>query len=83
MPNNKPPKQDGGQINNYRRKFLKGLGALSAAATATTAVKATAAVSTEEPAWGGSTLKDVFGDFFQDQYQRMTPDEIKDALARI
>jgi len=83
MPNNKSPKQDGGQINNYRRKFLKGLGVLSAAATATTAVKATAAVSTEDPAWGGSTLKDVFGDFFQDQYQRMTPDEIKDALARI
>jgi len=83
MPKNKSPIQDSGQINNYRRKFLKGLGALSAAATATTAVKATTAVSTEEPSWGGSTLKDVFGDFFQDQYQRMTPEEIEDALARI
>ena len=44
-------------------------------------VKAGAAAST--PAWGGSTLGDAFAEFFQDHYQRMTPAEIEEALARI
>ena len=67
-------------LDGYRRKFLKGLGVLSATVTASTAVKAAV---TAEPSWGGATLKDVVGDFFQDQYQRMSEDEIQAALARI
>ncbi len=35
------------------------------------------------PAWGGANLRDMLGDFFQGHYQRMTPDEIGAALARI
>lgn len=57
-----------------RRKFLKGLGTVTAAAGCTAGTKS---------AWAGATLKDAMGDFFQDHYQRMTPEEIADALARI
>jgi molybdopterin-containing oxidoreductase family iron-sulfur binding subunit len=62
-------------VDSYsRRKFLKGLGTVTAAAGCTAAAK---------PAWAGATLRDAMGDFFQDHYQRMTPEEIADALARI
>jgi DNA-binding winged helix-turn-helix (wHTH) protein len=54
-----------------RRRFLKGVAqvGLAGGAAATTAGVAHAA-------WGGATLQDALGSFFQDQYQRMTPDEI-------
>ena len=39
------------------------------------ALAATAA-GAARAAWGGSTLQDALGSFFQDHYQRMTPDEI-------
>jgi Fe-S-cluster-containing dehydrogenase component len=35
------------------------------------------------PAWGGNSFLDAMGSFFQDQYQRMTDEEIADALGRI
>lgn len=57
----------------HRRRLLKQLGIAGAAGT--TAASA--------PAWGGSTLLDALGGFFQDQYQRMSPSEIEAALARI
>ena len=61
-----------------RRRFLQGVAqvGVAGAAAATTAGAAQAA-------WGGATLQDALGSFFQDQYQRMTPDEIAAALARI
>jgi Fe-S-cluster-containing dehydrogenase component len=55
-----------------RRRFLKGLGAVAAAAA-----------TTQAGAWGGMTLRDAFGGFFQDHYQRLSRDEISSALARI
>ncbi|VFN00585.1 MAG: prokaryotic molybdopterin-containing oxidoreductase family, iron-sulfur binding subunit [Candidatus Kentron sp. G] len=58
-----------------RRRFLAALGSTGAAALAG------AAVGT--PAWGGSTLAEALAGFFQDHYQRMTPEEIREALARI
>jgi molybdopterin-containing oxidoreductase family iron-sulfur binding subunit len=64
--------------DHARRKFIKGLGKLGAAGAATAAVGTAA-----EGAWGGSSFKDALGDLFQDHYQRMTADEMKDALARI
>ena len=69
---------EGDNFSHYRRHFLKGLGTVGAAA----GVAATGAAPARA-AWGGSTLGDALGDFFQDHYQRMTPDEMKDALARI
>ncbi len=56
-----------------RRKFLKGLGSLTATAGATAAM----------PAWGGNTLSDTFSDFFQKHYQQMTAEEVQETLARI
>ena len=56
-----------------RRRFL------GASATAAAAGAAGAA----SPAWGGNTFMDAMGSFFQDHYQRMTDEEITDALARI
>jgi molybdopterin-containing oxidoreductase family iron-sulfur binding subunit len=56
-----------------RRQFLGTV----AASTAT----GLAAAST--PAWGGRSLGDALGGFFQDHYQRMSPDEIEAALRRI
>ncbi|MEE4376757.1 MAG: hypothetical protein V2J55_04485, partial [Candidatus Competibacteraceae bacterium] len=66
-----PEQPDG--VDHARRKLLKGLGTVGVAT-------ASAAGS---PAWGGATLKDTWGDFFQDHYQRMSPDEIQAALGRI
>ena len=56
-----------------RRRFLEGV------AVATGAGAAHAAFG----AWGGDTPSDAFADFFQQHYQRMTEDEIRDAIARI
>lgn len=63
----------GGKHDSFdkaRRNFLRGLGLGGATAVA-------------QPAWGGETFSDAFADFFQDQYQRMTADEIEAALDRI
>lgn len=68
----------GDNFSHYRRRFLKGLSTVGVAA----GVAATGAAPARA-AWGGSTLGDALGDFFQDHYQRMTPEEMKDALARI
>ena len=57
-----------------RRKFIKGLGSLTASA---------GAVSVASPAWGGRTLSDTFADFFQAHYQQMTSEEITQTLERI
>lgn len=57
------------KTDTARRNFLKTLGG-TAAALGT-------------PAWGGQTLRDAFGDLFQQHYQRMTPEEIRVALERI
>jgi len=65
---------DPNQVSHSRRSFLKGISTVTAAAGSTAALK---------PAWGGSSLGDAMGDFFQDQYQRMTPEEITNALERI
>ena len=59
-----------------RRSFVKGVGAIGA-------VTAAAAVAAGTPAWDGQSMQDAFGSFFQDQYKRMTPEEIGEALARI
>lgn len=56
-----------------RRAFLKGL----------TAVAATTATTAAAGAWGGLSLQEALGGLFQDHYQRMSPDEINRALARI
>ncbi len=63
----KPPNED--NTLQARRRFLKGL-------AAGTAVAAT-------PAWGGASLGDVFADFFQKHYQRMTAAEVAAAIERI
>jgi molybdopterin-containing oxidoreductase family iron-sulfur binding subunit len=56
-----------------RRRFLRKAGV---------AVAASSAAATA-PAWGGNTLSDAFADFFQDNYRRMTREEIDAALERI
>jgi len=74
------PGREGKQpgIDLYRRRFLKGLTQVGVAGGAAASVSAPA-----RAAWGGSTMQDALGSFFQDNYQRMSPEEIKDALARI
>jgi len=57
-------------INSGRRRFLGTAGAAFTVASA-------------RPAWGGSTLMDAMGSFFQDHYQRMSAEEIADAIGRI
>jgi molybdopterin-containing oxidoreductase family iron-sulfur binding subunit len=64
-------------IDHYRRRFLKRLGELGAAGCAT------GMAGPAQGAWGGSTFQDAVGSFFQQQYQRMTPEEIDAALRRI
>jgi len=71
----KPPP---GATDHARRKFLKGAGAVTGAAAATASGTAAGTM-----AWGGASLKDALGDFFQTHYRRMTPEEIQDALDRI
>ena len=61
-------------VDQYRRTFLRRLGI-----TAATAVSATSA----HGAWSGKTLGDAFADFFQQHYQRMTAEELKETLLRI
>jgi molybdopterin-containing oxidoreductase family iron-sulfur binding subunit len=65
-------------VDHYRRGFLKRLSTVGAA----TGISASASTPARA-AWGGSTLQDALGSFFQDHYQRMSPDEISSALARI
>jgi molybdopterin-containing oxidoreductase family iron-sulfur binding subunit len=56
-----------------RRRFLMRVASAGAAAGAAASV----------PAWGGSSLADAFSDFFQDHYQRMSAEELREVLARI
>ena len=65
------------KTDSSRRTFLKGV---AAAGVAGTAVAATAA---GVPSWGGESMQDALGGFFQDQYQKMTDEEMADALSRI
>ena len=44
---------------------------------------AAAATATARPSWGGLTLGDAFADFFQQHYQRMSADEIRNTIERI
>jgi Fe-S-cluster-containing dehydrogenase component len=76
-PDPAPPQHEGG-FDAYRRRFLTGLSKVGAAG----AVAATGA-GAARAAWGGSTLQDALGSFFQDHYQRMHKDEIQAALERI
>ena len=82
------------RFDSARRHFLGGVAAAAgcAAAGATTSVVAAPPASPTAappppagpaPAWGGSSLRDMMGTLFQDHYQRMMPDEISAALARI
>ena len=70
-----------------RRRFLGGVAAAAGCAAGAGAAGVAAAggvAGTDHgPAWGGSSLRDTFGSLFQDHYQRMTPEEIQAALARI
>lgn len=58
-----------------RRSLLKGLG-LGAAGAA-------AAVALSTPAWGGRSFREVFDEFFQKHYRKMSPPEIDRALEKI
>ena len=62
-----------GAIDPSRRSALGKLAGLAGAAVAGPATAA----------WGGRSLGDTFADLFQDHYQRMTSEEVKEALARI
>jgi molybdopterin-containing oxidoreductase family iron-sulfur binding subunit len=61
-------------IDHYRRSFIKRLGISAATAVSATSVHG---------AWGGKSLGDAFADFFQQHYQRMTPEELQETLRRI
>jgi molybdopterin-containing oxidoreductase family iron-sulfur binding subunit len=74
---NKDPKDASRPVNGTRRKFLTALGSVGAAGAAAVSV------SSLKAAWGGKTFQDALGDLFQDHYQRMTREEIEEALARI
>jgi molybdopterin-containing oxidoreductase family iron-sulfur binding subunit len=69
---------DTGEVDAGRRGFLGRLASLAAGGAAAVAAPAPA-----RAAWGGASLQDVLGGFFQDHYQRMSADEIAEALARI
>jgi Fe-S-cluster-containing dehydrogenase component len=60
----------GDKFDKARRNFLRGIGLGGAAALA-------------KPAWGGQSFGEAWADFFQKHYQKMTSEEIEDALARI
>ncbi len=68
-----PEKKTEDGFDLYRRRFLAGVAAAGTAG----------GTGMAQAAWGGSTLQDALGSFFQDHYQRMTPDEIRSALERI
>ncbi len=57
--------------DSSRRRFLKGIGAAGAAAAASA------------PAWGGQSFQDAMGGFFQQHYEKMSPEQMQAALARI
>jgi molybdopterin-containing oxidoreductase family iron-sulfur binding subunit len=61
-------------IDHYRRAFLIRLGITTAA---------TVGATSAHGAWGGKSLGDTFADFFQQHYQRMTPEELQETLDRI
>ena len=63
-----------GAPDRARRRFLKRVGAVTAAAAAPAVAKG---------AWGRQTLQDAFADFFQQNYRRMTPEEIRQTIERI
>lgn len=63
-------------VDHARRKFVKGMASVGATVAAATPSPAT-------PAWGGRTFQDAWQDFFQEHYQRMSKEEIRDTLARI
>lgn len=65
-----------------RRSTLKAAGVGLAAAALTAATSATAADDRTSKA-DRPTLKDSLGEFFQDNYQRMTDEEIADAIGRL
>ncbi len=68
---------DSCQAGASRRDVIKGLGTVGAATVVG------AGVAWAAPAWDGAVLDDALGDFLQDHYRRMTPEEIAGALARI
>ena len=75
-------------FDQYRRGFLRGLVAVAggtACVGAAVSGRDPAAVAETAPApgRGGSTVRDMMGDLFQAHYQRMTPEEMQSALARI
>jgi Fe-S-cluster-containing dehydrogenase component len=69
--------QGADRADQARRGFLKRLTMVGGAAAAAGLPRV------GRPAWGGSSLGDAMGDFFQQHYQRMSPEEIQDALERI
>jgi len=78
----KDPAGEGGDgFSRYRRRFLRGLAQVGAAGGA--AAAGGVAAQAAQGAYGGSTLQDALGSFFQDHYQRMSKDEIQAALQRI
>ena len=72
-----PGDDESGPADAGRRRLLGGLGGIAAVAGAAVASAPAGA------AFGGSSLGDAMGDFFQAHYQRMTPAELKAALERI
>ncbi len=79
MGSEKDEKPQSPGVDHSRRKFMRGLGSVTAA----TAGAAATGTAMGTPAWGGSTLQDALGDFFQNHYKRMSPEQVQDALARI
>jgi molybdopterin-containing oxidoreductase family iron-sulfur binding subunit len=66
-------RQDADTSIRARRNFLKGLGLAAGAGSALFA----------GGAWGGNSMSDAFADFFQENYQRMSAEEIREAIERI
>lgn len=83
----RPPADADAGFDRYRRRFLQNVARAGAAAPVAAGVAvaaaATAGSDAAQAAWDGSTLRDALGSLFQDQYQRMTGDEIAAALERI
>ncbi len=77
MTGNREPRDAPCPRDGSRREFLKNLGVGGVATIAGTGVALAA------PNLGGDALADAWSDFFQDHYQRMTPEELANALARI